>query len=122
MMKKFTRLLCLYAVSLRRKTSRDAEHLGPQLTEISGNTSVNENLAKETMSECSICLSEIVEDNEITKCSHKFHRNCLNNWAKTYAKSCPYCRSEDYRFEFTFDICMITIFDGSEGTDKYVIY
>ena len=46
---------------------------------------------------CSICLDE--ENKEkvvvITECHHSFHKECLDLWLKTDAKSsCPFCRQE----------------------------
>lgn len=38
---------------------------------------------------CSICLSDVNNDNIILSCGHIFHYNCLN---KIYDKSCPNCR------------------------------
>ena len=43
---------------------------------------------------CSICLDdENKEKVVITECHHSFHKECLDVWLKTNAKSsCPYCR------------------------------
>ena len=41
---------------------------------------------------CSICQNYILDKNlTITKCSHKFHFNCLDKWQKKN-NSCPLCR------------------------------
>ena len=47
------------------------------------------------MDTCSICLSDINEQNdEISQldCSHKYHKECLDNWLKISDK-CPFCRT-----------------------------
>jgi len=44
------------------------------------------------MSECSICLSDILlKEAKTTICSHIFHNECLNQWLSTN-NNCPLCR------------------------------
>ena len=44
-------------------------------------------------SECPICLLPL-ENEVITTCQHKFHKNCLAHWLNQCAnKSCPVCRN-----------------------------
>ena len=46
------------------------------------------------VTECSICMEDIVCDKDhavITACDHKYHPNCLNDWLKQ-SSSCPLCR------------------------------
>tara|TARA_B110001454_G_C12655569_1_gene407275 strand:+ start:772 stop:1047 length:276 start_codon:yes stop_codon:yes gene_type:complete len=40
---------------------------------------------------CVICLDNIACNFSITKCNHKFHTNCLQEWYK-YKNNCPICR------------------------------
>ncbi|KAH9621790.1 hypothetical protein KSS87_009836 [Heliosperma pusillum] len=44
--------------------------------------------------ECSICLENFVEGNELVSlpCNHRFHTLCLYPWLQTCGE-CPYCRS-----------------------------
>jgi hypothetical protein len=44
------------------------------------------------MQECSICL-EIMTENRILPCCHKFHSNCINIWLKEN-NNCPLCRQD----------------------------
>ena len=43
------------------------------------------------MEVCVICLDNIACNFSITKCNHKFHTNCLQEWYK-YKNNCPICR------------------------------
>lgn len=50
-----------------------------------------ENLEKE----CIICLDDIEDEDYITKCNHRFHKKCINEWISIYSnKECPICRKE----------------------------
>lgn len=45
--------------------------------------------------ECSVCLSEFVEDERLRllpKCSHAFHVRCIDTWLKCHS-NCPMCRA-----------------------------
>lgn len=47
--------------------------------------------------ECSICYENLNLDNNyvVTKCSHKFHYECLNRWVKlNNGVTCPLCRQD----------------------------
>ena len=45
--------------------------------------------------DCSICLANQNEESnkciELDECKHKFHLDCISQWA-TYSKTCPLCR------------------------------
>jgi hypothetical protein len=45
--------------------------------------------------ECSICLLELLNNNDTVflSCIHKFHRDCIAAWAKKQ-NACPICRIE----------------------------
>lgn len=43
------------------------------------------------MDVCVICLNNIACNSCITKCNHKFHIYCLQEWYK-YKNNCPICR------------------------------
>lgn len=44
------------------------------------------------MSECSICLTKIEnDDGSITCCCHKYHTSCIMQWLE-FKKTCPMCR------------------------------
>lgn len=43
---------------------------------------------------CSICFENLDESAVMTKCNHKFHANCLLDWKKTGAVTCPMCRTK----------------------------
>jgi len=47
--------------------------------------------SKEMEEECCICMENMINDICITKCRHRFHSNCLNEWGKE--KGCPMCRA-----------------------------
>lgn len=40
---------------------------------------------------CSICLSEMIDDIIKIKCNHKFHDRCLDKWIEN-KNECPICR------------------------------
>ena len=43
---------------------------------------------------CTICLDQLLPTTDVVKihkCSHMFHRKCINEWA-THTQSCPMCR------------------------------
>ncbi|XP_048334419.2 E3 ubiquitin-protein ligase RING1 [Ziziphus jujuba] len=45
--------------------------------------------------ECSVCLSEFEEDENLRllpKCSHAFHLPCIDTWLRSH-KNCPLCRA-----------------------------
>ncbi|KAK4850400.1 hypothetical protein QYF36_006436 [Acer negundo] len=45
--------------------------------------------------DCSVCLSEFVEDESLRllpKCSHAFHLPCIDTWFKSHS-NCPLCRA-----------------------------
>ena len=44
--------------------------------------------------ECPICLENIENDLETTKCYHKFHGDCLNTWRNIGNNICPCCRDK----------------------------
>ena len=48
----------------------------------------------EPISECSICIEEIINKNDevITGCNHHFHSHCLHHWTMQN-NSCPNCRT-----------------------------
>ena len=46
--------------------------------------------------ECSICLEEIEENDDIKKlinCDHIFHKSCIDTWSNNN-NTCPLCRKE----------------------------
>jgi hypothetical protein len=42
---------------------------------------------------CGICFEEKSREVCILSCSHSFHTTCIENWFKTGAITCPFCRS-----------------------------
>jgi len=48
----------------------------------------------EPIIECSICMEEIINENDkvITRCNHHFHSGCLHRWTMQN-NSCPNCRT-----------------------------
>tara|TARA_Y100000591_G_C21851812_1_gene712201 strand:- start:2796 stop:3206 length:411 start_codon:yes stop_codon:yes gene_type:complete len=47
-----------------------------------------------SVNECPICYEEMDESNSIiTDCNHKYHKDCLQTWAKDH-NSCPICRKK----------------------------
>ncbi|CAD8065142.1 unnamed protein product [Paramecium sonneborni] len=45
----------------------------------------------EKIEECSICMENLVKDQQTLKCSHQFHKSCIDVW-KLKSKECPVCR------------------------------
>lgn len=42
---------------------------------------------------CSICLEELNNNSRKLKCSHTFHKECIDNWFKHISeRCCPLCR------------------------------
>jgi hypothetical protein len=41
---------------------------------------------------CSICLEDMNKSNYKLKCSHEYHKNCIDGWLKNNA-TCPICRT-----------------------------
>jgi Ring finger domain len=61
---------------------------------------------KKIKDECSVCLEEFKTESNKTitlKCSHKFHKCCLNIWFIDNA-SCPLCRDTCVRSELKHDL------------------
>lgn len=50
------------------------------------------------MTDCSICLENIETDMFVTKCGHKFHKNCSEQLKASGHHKCPMCR------EVIFDV------------------
>ena len=53
-------------------------------------------VSQDTDIECSICLNNIIKDDEIIKlsCTHSYHYNCIMVYLKQYNHKCPICRCE----------------------------
>ena len=51
---------------------------------------------EETESECSICLDKlnVGEFQRTLKCTHCFHKKCIDRWFKKDNDSCPLCRTQ----------------------------
>lgn len=51
---------------------------------------------KNTQTECVICLEDMKENDDfLTKCNHRFHKECLNDWISIYSNTeCPICRKK----------------------------
>ncbi len=49
----------------------------------------------ETKKDCSICLIDFEENDQVTKtkCNHIFHHCCITEWSR-YKKDCPICREK----------------------------
>lgn len=50
-----------------------------------------------TQKNCSICLSEYMQDEEVVECAckHIFHNECITEWLHT-KQTCPLCRHNLY--------------------------
>lgn len=64
----------------------------------------------DSQKECPICFEEITTDKElITKCNHRFHDKCINEWIKMdTCNACPICRKKIYK-------------RNRDGTDQKII-
>lgn len=50
--------------------------------------------------DCPICLDEIKEeDKKIIKCSHVYHKECINKWFER-SHQCPLCRDSKFNISF----------------------
>ena len=51
--------------------------------------------ADTTQENCSICLDEYEEREEVCKlnCGHKYHSQCIDKWLSMGNMVCPYCRA-----------------------------
>jgi len=49
-----------------------------------------------TPNECTICLTEIIEDEDVKKlpCNHQFHSDCIKPWFDQGNNNCPNCRAD----------------------------
>lgn len=58
----------------------------------------------EPISECSICMEQIINENDkvITRCNHHFHSGCLHRWTMQN-NSCPNCRTLNAAVCYTQD-------------------
>ena len=68
--------------------------------------------------ECSICLEEIEENDDIKKlmnCNHVFHKSCIDTWSNNN-NTCPLCR----KHIISLFICSISYLQGF-FTKKYII-
>ena len=45
------------------------------------------------MPDCSICINQIQEGEEILNCGHTFHFSCIQRWLRNN-NTCPMCRSQ----------------------------
>lgn len=79
--------------------------------------------------ECAICLDTIdIKDLEILKCTHKFHKECINSWIQK-SPTCPYCReflkpffeSKQRMLYFFYRKCNIFIDTKNISNKKVVI-
>tara|TARA_B100001996_G_C18513438_1_gene536367 strand:+ start:431 stop:766 length:336 start_codon:yes stop_codon:yes gene_type:complete len=62
-------------------------------------------MLKEVKMECAICYEICNEKEKLFKCSHVFHKSCINKWNGT----CPSCRSErKYKTEIIYKLKTIT--------------
>lgn len=55
--------------------------------------------------ECSICLSKYVSGDviqQLIKCGHHFHKNCVKEWLVNRSQTCPVCRAKVYRRRSAF--------------------
>lgn len=44
--------------------------------------------------ECPVCFEAVNSDKEfVLACKHKFHKECIKNWADTNKNTCPMCRA-----------------------------
>ncbi|KIV89598.1 hypothetical protein PV10_06984 [Exophiala mesophila] len=71
---------------------RDGVLMGQEISGVQGET-----LTIGVGERCLICLSEFVVAEEIrrlAKCSHSYHRECIDEWLTTGRNSCPMCRGQ----------------------------
>ena len=69
----------------------DAEYLTAKSTQGNGRLQIG------PAERCLVCLEEYQPQEELrqlNKCSHVFHRVCIDEWLTTGRNSCPLCRGE----------------------------
>lgn len=54
--------------------------------------------------DCSICMANMVKDETIIKlkCSHVFHKECIETYLKQYNHKCPICRKKVGKKKYNF--------------------
>ena len=57
--------------------------------------------------ECLICYENIISDPYVTKCNHKYHKNCLYKNFK-YSDKCPYCQTSIKPFKLECSAILIS--------------
>ena len=71
------------------------------------------------LSECSICLCEIHDDeeNNVLPCSHKFHKECIDEWFKTSHTLTPNKDEETIEIQWQCPLCRFIMSDKQDMTD-----
>ena len=72
-----------------------------ETTEISDYSYVTESVDISLEKECCICLEDIIDEDLILPCNHRYHISCIIKWTVTQIKrngpssstKCPYCKS-----------------------------
>ena len=63
---------------------------------------------------CSICMEMIESDNRTLSCGHQFHKTCINKWEEEGHNTCPCCRTQFKKKQFS---ALITLYPrNSSGT------
>lgn len=97
----FTRRDLIYSIKCLYKFIYDEEErtATPQmykLNKICSNCNLKniDNCCEEIKNEddCTICYNTLQEDSIKLRCSHMFHKSCINQWIKT-SPTCPICRT-----------------------------
>jgi len=68
------------------------KELGIELENITQESEREETCVAVEIPECCICMEQIVCQEEITSCGHKFHTDCIHKWCETN-NNCPMCRT-----------------------------
>ena len=94
---------------LYKEVSRKASASGPGSKEVQALTSTFDQrfaeLEEKLEEKCSICMSEMEEGEVVStlKCSHKYHKECVEEYLSQHSNKCPICRANvsdepDYKY------------------------
>lgn len=68
---------------------------------------IYENLLKNDVPECTICLDEMSEDDvRLKPCKHQFHRKCIQTWLNQ-SNECPVCRKKNPKIPKIIEVITI---------------
>lgn len=71
--------------------------------------------------ECSVCLNRIQDEGTTLPCGHKFHTLCIDRWKNTGHRTCPMCRFEFVKPQYSVVLTVSRVEDGASGTVRSIV-